>query len=204
MTSGAPSCSEAQGFRYAYPPITKEAALSDVSPEIKERAGKIQLVLLDADGVLTDGRIYISSNGEEARAFDVTDGHGVVMGRHAGIRFGIVSGRRSKAVQARAAELQIAETHQGVLDKAACLSEIRDRLKLPPEAICFVGDDVIDVPAMRLAGFAVAPADAVAEVRQCAHYVTARGGGRGAVREVIELIMRASNTWNSVTARYFD
>ncbi len=169
-----------------------------------ERAGKVRLVLLDVDGVLTDGRIYVTSDGQDARAFDVTDGHGIVMGRHAGLQFGIVSGRRSAAVGLRAAELQIEELHQRVLDKAACVREILERRELPPEAVCFVGDDMIDVPAMRLAGFAVAPSDAVAEVRQRAHYVTGRGGGRGAVREVVELILRASNKWNGVTARYFD
>ncbi len=169
-----------------------------------ERAGKVRLVLLDVDGVLTDGRIYVTSDGQDSRAFDVTDGHGIVMGRHAGLQFGIVSGRRSAVVGLRAAELQIEELHQRVLDKAACVREILERRELPPEAVCFVGDDLIDVPAMRMAGFAVAPSDAVPEVRQRAHYVTGRGGGRGAVREVVELILRASNKWNGVTARYFD
>jgi len=165
--------------------------------DFRERAERIRLIVLDADGVLTDGRIIMSSDGTETRAFDVTDGFGIRLGQRAGVIFGVISGRRSEVLQRRAAELGIDELHQGVLDKAACLREILSRRGLAPAQACFIGDDLIDLPAMRLAGFAAAPADAQAAVRDAAHFVAARGGGRGAVREIVELVLRAADRWET-------
>jgi len=163
----------------------------------------VRLILLDSDGVLTDGRIQMSSDGEESRSFYVRDGLGIRMGQHAGLAFGILSGRQSRVVAQRASELEIAEVHQGVLNKADCFRDVVRRLEIPPEAVCFVGDDLIDVPAMRLAGFAAAPADAASEAREVAHYVTDREGGRGAVREVVDLVLRASGSWDSAVKHCF-
>jgi 3-deoxy-D-manno-octulosonate 8-phosphate phosphatase (KDO 8-P phosphatase) len=180
-----------------------ENELSEVSSETLQRAGKVRLVLLDVDGVLTDGRIQMSSSGEESRSFYVRDGLGIRLAQRAGLAFGIVSGRKSQLVDQRAAELGITEIHQQVSDKASRFREIVQRLEIPAEAVCFVGDDLIDVPAMRLAGFAAAPVDAAPETLEVAHYVTEREGGRGAVREVVDLVLRASGTWDSAISHCF-
>jgi 3-deoxy-D-manno-octulosonate 8-phosphate phosphatase (KDO 8-P phosphatase) len=176
--------------------------LTTIGPEIQERASRVRLVLLDGDGVLTDGRIIMSSDGTETRAFDVTDGFGIRLGTRAGLLFGIVSGRRSEVLARRAAELQIDELHQGVLHKARCVREILDRRGVSPEELCFVGDDVIDLPPMRLAGLAAAPAGARDEVREAAHFVADRAGGRGAVRDVVELILRAGGKWEAALREF--
>jgi 3-deoxy-D-manno-octulosonate 8-phosphate phosphatase (KDO 8-P phosphatase) len=177
--------------------------LPELNSETLERAGRVRLILLDVDGVLTDGRIHMSSNGDEGRSFFVRDGLGIRMGQVAGLEFGILSGRESEVVARRAAELRITELHQRVHYKADCFREVVERLGIPADAVCFVGDDLIDVPAMRLAGFAVAPADAAPETLEAAHYVTQCEGGRGAVREVVDLVLRASGKWEAVLERCF-
>lgn len=173
-----------------------------LSEENKERAARIRLILLDVDGVLTDGRIRIGSDGVEQRVFHVRDGTGIRVGQAAGLSFGILSGRKSAAVERRAAELGISEVHQGVHDKLRRFEEILQRVDLQGDAVCFVGDDLIDIPVMRKSGFAAAPADAVPEAREIAHHVTELGGGAGAVREVVELVLRASGQWDAATRRY--
>jgi 3-deoxy-D-manno-octulosonate 8-phosphate phosphatase (KDO 8-P phosphatase) len=177
--------------------------LNTPSTDVDDRARRVRLVLLDSDGVLTDGRIIVTSDGAEARAFDVRDGHGIRMGQAAGLSFGVISGRSSPALTSRAEELEFDEIHQGVHDKLALVRELVAKLALAPADVCFVGDDLIDIPAMRYCGLAVAPADAMEEVRQVAHHVTRRAGGRGAVREVVDLLLRAGGSWDRVTARYF-
>jgi 3-deoxy-D-manno-octulosonate 8-phosphate phosphatase (KDO 8-P phosphatase) len=178
------------------------ATLSDASADVLERARKIRMVLLDSDGVLTDGRIIVTGDGGEARSFDVRDGHGIRMGQRAGLLFGVISGRESRALDLRASELDFVEIHQRVLDKLERVDEIVSRRGIGLEELCFVGDDVIDLPVMRRCGRAVAPCDAVADVRGVAHYVTQRRGGRGAVRELVELLLKANGSWNRVMARY--
>jgi 3-deoxy-D-manno-octulosonate 8-phosphate phosphatase (KDO 8-P phosphatase) len=175
-----------------------------VDPEVVERARRIRLILLDVDGVLTDGRIHLGGGEEDARAFYVRDGLGIRMGQEAGLSFGIVSGRRSEVVARRAAELKITEVHQGVLDKAEVFDGIVQKSGVSTESVCFVGDDVIDLPAMRRAGLAAAPSDADPETRRFAHYVTEREGGRGAVREVVDLVLRASGRWDDVMRRFIE
>jgi 3-deoxy-D-manno-octulosonate 8-phosphate phosphatase (KDO 8-P phosphatase) len=174
-----------------------------LEPRLAERARRVRLVLFDSDGVLTDGRIYYAPD-DGMRAFDVKDGHGIRMGQEAGLAFGAISGRESSALARRAAELDFDELHQRVHDKVACVEGILRGRGLEAEQVCFVGDDLIDVPVMRRVGLAAAPADAVPEVLRAAHFVTDRPGGRGAAREVIELILRASGKWDQVTRRYFD
>jgi 3-deoxy-D-manno-octulosonate 8-phosphate phosphatase (KDO 8-P phosphatase) len=172
------------------------------SPQVRERAAKVRLIVLDSDGVLTDGRIVLGSDGSEIRSFHVTDGFGIRLGRQAGLDFAIVSGRRSDVLARRAAELNIEEVHQRILDKAGCVQGILDRVGVPAEAACFVGDDLIDLPAMRLVGLAAAPADAQPDVREAAHFVSGRDGGRGAVREVVELVLRAAGKWDGAVRQF--
>jgi 3-deoxy-D-manno-octulosonate 8-phosphate phosphatase (KDO 8-P phosphatase) len=164
----------------------------------------VRLILMDVDGVMTDGRIHVSDQGHESRSFDVKDGHGIRMGQQASIEFAIISGRRSPLVEHRAAELGITEVHQRILDKSAQVSEILQRLDLSREMACFIGDDLIDIPAMRGVGLAVATADAVPQVLETAHFVTRRPGGRGAVREVVDMVLQAGGHWDEVTRRYYE
>lgn len=172
-------------------------------PEIVERASRVRWVLLDVDGVLTDGRLFMGSNDFEGRSFHVRDGHAVRIGQLAGLRFGIVSGRESEVVTRRATELSIQEVHQGIHDKLSCVDEIATRHDLSHDVIAYIGDDLVDVPVMRRVGLAAAPSDAAAEAREAAHYVTEVGGGRGAVREVVDLVLRATGKFEQVTERFF-
>lgn len=176
--------------------------MSEPGGEILDRAAKVRFVLLDVDGVLTDGRLLVFSDGTEGRAFHARDGHGIRMGQRAGLHFGLLSGRESRVVADRASELYITEVHQGVLDKGARYREICTRLGLPDEAVCYVGDDVVDVPVLRRVGLAVAPADAVPEALEAAHWVAGRRGGDGVVREVVDLLLHAGGKWGAVADRY--
>jgi 3-deoxy-D-manno-octulosonate 8-phosphate phosphatase (KDO 8-P phosphatase) len=178
--------------------------MADVSKGVVERARKVRLVLMDADGVLTDGRIIVFADGNEARAFHARDGLAVRIGQAGGLEFGVVSGRRSQTVEARAKELDFVEIHQSVAAKGPCVSEIAKRRGLRPEELCFVGDDIVDVPAFRRCGLAVAPADADPEVFAHAHHVGVSPGGGGIVREVVDLILRARGSWDAATAAYME
>src|SRR5687767_10388461 len=163
--------------------------------DIIERARKIKMLILDCDGVLTDGRILITAEGDEMKSFDVKDGHAIVMFHRAGFRSAIISGRKSAVVQKRVNELGIHHLHEMAWVKIEPYAAILAEEGLSDEAICYVGDDVVDIPLLRRAGLAVAVADAVAEVKAYSHFVTRREGGRGAVREVIELILKAQGKW---------
>jgi 3-deoxy-D-manno-octulosonate 8-phosphate phosphatase (KDO 8-P phosphatase) len=176
--------------------------MSEVSEGVIERARKVRLVLMDADGVLTDGRIIAFADGNEARAFHARDGLAVRIGQAGGLAFGVISGRRSKTVEARAKELDFVEIHQLVAAKGPCVSEIALRRGLRPEELCFVGDDIVDVPAFRRCGLAVAPSDADPEVFAHVHHVGMSQGGYGIVREVVDLILRAHGSWDAATAAY--
>jgi 3-deoxy-D-manno-octulosonate 8-phosphate phosphatase (KDO 8-P phosphatase) len=169
---------------------------------ITERAKRIRLLILDCDGVLTDGRIIMLPGGDETKAFDVKDGHAMVMAQRAGLRIAIISGRRSSVVQARAKELGVAHLHEMAWVKTEPYEAILAEEGLSDEEVCYVGDDVVDIPLLRRAGLAVAVADAVEEAKQYSHFVASRGGGRGAVREVIEIILRAQDKWNEALAKY--
>jgi 3-deoxy-D-manno-octulosonate 8-phosphate phosphatase (KDO 8-P phosphatase) len=176
--------------------------MADVTQAVIERARRVRLVLMDADGVLTDGRIIVLADGNEARAYHARDGLAIRIGQSGGLAFGVVSGRSSKSVEARAKELDFVEIHQHVAAKGACVDEIARRRGLAPEQICFVGDDIVDIPAFRRCGLAVAPNDADPEVFGHVHYVGASDGGRGIVREVVDIILHASGRWDSATASY--
>lgn len=157
-------------------------------------AASIRLLLLDVDGVLTDGRLYLGNDGEEYKAFYTRDGLGLKMLQATGVGVGIVTGRESDIVRHRARDLGISFVIQGCMDKRTAVIDLLATQQLPPAAAAFVGDDVIDLPAMNYVGLAIAVADAHPLVRARAHWTTGERGGRGAVREVCELIMHAQGT----------
>ncbi|MGZ5037758.1 MAG: KdsC family phosphatase [Usitatibacter sp.] len=159
--------------------------------ELTRRARAVRLAIFDVDGVMTDGTIFIAAQGEAFKAFNILDGHGVKMLQSAGVKTAIISGRSSEAVARRAAELSIAHVVQGSADKARAFDELIASLALEPAQCAFVGDDLPDLPVMRRCGLAVAVANAVEPVKAAAHYVTRASGGRGAVREFCELVLRA-------------
>jgi 3-deoxy-D-manno-octulosonate 8-phosphate phosphatase (KDO 8-P phosphatase) len=163
---------------------------------------KVKLLILDVDGVLTDGRIIIDDAGLESKHFDVKDGHGLKVLMRYGIGVVLLTGRTSRVVDHRASDLGITEVHQGIHNKCEALAGILERWKVVPEETAYVGDDVVDIPLLRRVGFGVAVADAVPEVRRVADYVTCRAGGRGAVREVCELLLKAQGRWSDVAVRY--
>lgn len=170
---------------------------------VRQRLAKIDLLLLDVDGVLTDGRVVIDDHGTESKFFDVRDGHGLKLLQRAGVAAGLVTGRRSRVVELRAAELGIDEVHQGVKDKLSVVRRILKHRGLRPEQVGYVGDDVVDLPVMLQVGAAIAVADAHSCVRERAHWVTDAAGGRGAVREVCDALLVARGCWEEVTQRYF-
>lgn len=169
---------------------------------MNDRLKDIRLLLLDVDGVMTDGGIIYDGNGLETKVFNVKDGHGIKMLQRCGIEVGIITGRTSQVVDFRAKELGIERVYQGALKKLESYADVKLKTGLSDAQIAYVGDDVIDVPVMRRVAFAAAPADALAEARNVAHYVTSVGGGRGAVREVCDLILKGRGLWDEVTARY--
>lgn len=178
--------------------------MNEAAEDIIERARKIKLLILDCDGVLTDGRIIMLPDGDETKTFDVKDGHAMVMAQRAGLRIAIISGRKSSVVRARARELGVAHLHEMAWVKLEPYEKILVEEAISDEEVCYVGDDVVDIPLLRRAGLAVAVADAVEEAKKFSHFVTARAGGRGAVREVIELILKAQDKWREALARYVD
>ncbi len=164
-----------------------------MNEEILQRARKIKLLLLDCDGVLTDGRLYFTEQGETIKVFHVRDGQGLVSWHAAGFRSGIISGRNSRIVEIRARELGIEFVYQGASDKIEAFEEILAAANVSAEETAFVGDDVADVSLLLRVGLAVALADAVSEAKEAAHFVTENKGGRGAVREITDLILQAKN-----------
>ena len=156
-----------------------------------ERARNIRLLVLDVDGVLTDGRLYLSAAGEELKVFHVRDGSGLVAVQRAGITVAIISGRDSAAVTRRAAELGIRHVRQGVADKGAALDQLLEELGVSAAATACVGDDTPDVPMLRRAGLAIGVADAHPALLAAAHWVTHSNGGQGAVREACDLLLSA-------------
>jgi 3-deoxy-D-manno-octulosonate 8-phosphate phosphatase (KDO 8-P phosphatase) len=170
--------------------------------EAYERAKNIRLIIFDVDGVMTDGSLFMGDDGQEYKAFNSLDGHGIKMLKASGVEPAIITGRTSQVVELRARNLGISHLYQGSEDKLATYHELIAKLDLPQEMTAFMGDDVVDLPVMRRCGLSLSVPDAPALVKQHAHYVTQRGGGRGAVREVCELIMSAQNTLESQLVRY--
>jgi len=170
--------------------------------QIQARTKQLRLLLLDVDGVLTDGTISVSGKGEERKSFHIRDGSAILWARHAGIDVGLLSGRKSGATAKRAAELKITIVVEGETDKRTAFARIATAQNLTNEEIAYMGDDLLDLPVLQIAGLSAAPADACEDVRRRVHYVTQSAGGRGAVREFIELILRGRGQWDPMVQRY--
>ncbi len=172
------------------------------SPPTGEKVAPIRLLILDVDGVLTDGSIIYGSSGEELKAFNVKDGAGLKYWRRVGHATGIITGRESSMVLRRAKELDIQYVEMNAKNKAPALERLLAAAGVKPEEAAMVGDDLPDIPIMRRVGLAVAVRDAVLEVREAADMVTEKKGGKGAVREVIEYILKAQGRWEGIMERY--
>jgi len=163
---------------------------------------RIRMLVMDVDGVLTDGSILLHADGSESKTFNVQDGHGVKLWHRAGLKSAILSGREAPVVLARARQLGIGIVLQGQLEKLPAYETILKESGLTAQETAYIGDDVLDLPLVRRAGFGVAVANAVGELKAAADYVTAAGGGRGAIREVIEYILRRTGRWDQLMERY--
>ncbi len=177
--------------------------LADTSDELLARAKAVKLLLFDVDGVLTDGSLFLDNRGEEYKAFNSRDGHGLKMLQRNGVAVGIITGRESQIVAHRTRELGIQHVRQGCADKFPVYEQLIAELGLQPEQVGFVGDDVVDLPIMLRVGFAVSPQDGHFLVKRHAHWVTPSGGGRGAGRDVCELLMLAHGTFGAEMQRYY-
>jgi 3-deoxy-D-manno-octulosonate 8-phosphate phosphatase (KDO 8-P phosphatase) len=167
-----------------------------------EAAAKVKLILLDVDGVLTNGKILLHADGSESKQFDIRDGTGIVLAQRAGLRVGLLSARQAAATTERAAQLRIPLVRQGATDKLAVYDEILREEHLTDADVAYMGDDLLDLPVLARVGFAAAPADAVPEVRARARWVSGSDGGDGAVRELTEVILRAQGKWEGVVASW--
>jgi 3-deoxy-D-manno-octulosonate 8-phosphate phosphatase (KDO 8-P phosphatase) len=172
--------------------------------ELTARAGRIRLLLLDVDGVLTDGRVYLEGGGREAKAFSIRDGAAIVWAQRSGIEVAILSGRPSEATTRRAAELGIATVLQHGHDKREPFQALLAERQLAADVVAYMGDDLLDLPVLTRAGLSAAPADAAQDVLSRVDWVSAKPGGQGAVRELVELLLRAQQSWDALVARYLD
>ena len=172
-----------------------------VSAALLERAAGIRLAAFDVDGVLTDGRLYYADSGEESKAFSTLDGHGLKLLMGESVRVALITARTSRLLEERARNLGVELLFQGCADKAAALSGLLRELRLDAAQAGYMGDDAVDLPALRLAGLALTVPSAPAAVRRAAHYVTRRGGGRGAVREACELLLLARDRLDAALTR---
>jgi 3-deoxy-D-manno-octulosonate 8-phosphate phosphatase (KDO 8-P phosphatase) len=176
--------------------------MNQVSESVLAKVKQISHLILDVDGVMTDGRIVYDDDGRELKFFDVKDGHGLKLLMRTGIEVILLTGRQSRVVDHRAKDLGIRDVYQGSKNKIQILEQILREKGLAEERLACMGDDLTDIPLVRRCGFSAAPADASEYVKQIVDYVTKKEGGRGAVREVCELILHAQGTWREVVERY--
>jgi 3-deoxy-D-manno-octulosonate 8-phosphate phosphatase (KDO 8-P phosphatase) len=169
-----------------------------------EKAKKIKLLLLDVDGVLTDGRIIYGDHGDELKNFNVNDGLGIMLIRRAGLKCAIITAKGSPIVKKRAKVLRIDKVYSDFHYKIEALEDIKKRFRVNNDEICYVGDDIIDIPILKRVGLAVAVNNAMDDVKKVSHYTTVKKGGKGAVREVCEMILKAQSKWGEVTRAYFE
>ncbi|MBI5750978.1 MAG: HAD family hydrolase [Hydrogenophilales bacterium] len=181
-----------------FAPLTQ----AQTDADINARAARVKLLIFDVDGVLTDGSLYLDDEGREIKAFFSLDGHGIKMLKKSGVEIAIITGRTSNLMRVRAKNLNIDHLYQGAEDKLETFMELSAKLGMAAEQIAVMGDDVVDLPMMRRSGFSVCVPAAPESVRQYAHYVTRLPGGKGAAREVCELIMRAQGTLDAQLAPY--
>ena len=168
----------------------------------RQRAARVQLVLFDVDGVLTDGKILLHADGTESKQFDIKDGTGIVWAHRSGLRVGLLSARTSASTAQRAAQLGITLVHQGVGSKLETYDQMIADVGVSDDRVAYMGDDLLDLPVLARVGFAAAPADAVQEVRARAHWVSTARGGDGAARDLIEVLLRAQDKWDSLIGSY--
>jgi 3-deoxy-D-manno-octulosonate 8-phosphate phosphatase (KDO 8-P phosphatase) len=176
--------------------------MPEVSRELADKIMAVKLVVFDVDGVLTDGRIIFSNSGEETKLFDVKDGHGIKILMRMGIDVAIITARESEVVRRRARDLGITHVFQGIKDKKKSLEELVKASGITPAEMAYMGDDIIDLPVLKRVAFSAAVADAVAEVIERVDYVAQRPGGRGAARELAELILKVQGKWDEVMKLY--
>lgn len=174
-----------------------------IPAKIRQKAKKIKLLLLDVDGVLTDGGIVMNDRGEEIKRFDVRDGHGIRLLSRAGIQIGLITGRNSKVLSHRARDLGIRMVYQRAYDKLDIYNKIKRKNGFKDHEIAYVGDDIVDLPILSKVGLALTVRDCWAELKREVDYVARGKGGRGAVREIIELILKAQGKWQGLTRRYY-
>ena len=167
--------------------------------QIEAIAKKIKLLILDVDGVMTDGSIILDNEGNELKRFHVRDGHGIKMLQRAGIKVAIITGRQSKVVEIRAKELGIEEVHQRIFMKSVLYEQLLQKYNLKDENVAFMGDDIVDIELLKRAGLPAVPSDADEGVKKWALFISGKKGGRGAVRELIDLILKSSGLWGSVS-----
>jgi len=174
----------------------------ELKEDLKKQAAKIKLLLLDVDGVLTDGRIIYDSRGHDMKFFDVHDGMGVYALKRAGVPTILITAKGSRAIKPRARDMQVEAVFENISPKSAILDKILKKYKVDKEQICFVGDDLVDLCLMKKVGFPVSVFNACSEIKQASAYITLRQGGRGAVREVAELILKAQGKWQEIVKLY--
>ncbi|MCZ6562080.1 MAG: HAD-IIIA family hydrolase [Deltaproteobacteria bacterium] len=175
-----------------------------ISAKIRRKAQRIKLLLLDVDGVISDGRIIVDNGGQEMKFFDARDGHGIRLLARAGIEVGLLTGRSSRVVTHRARDLGIRMVYQKVFNKVDVYQKIKQRKRLTDLEVAYVGDDIVDLPVLRRVGLSIAVRDAWEGLKNKVDYVTERKGGRGAVREVVEMLLHAQGKWGEVTKIYYD
>jgi 3-deoxy-D-manno-octulosonate 8-phosphate phosphatase (KDO 8-P phosphatase) len=174
----------------------------EIENTLKEKASRIKLLLLDVDGVLTDGRIIYDSRARDSKFFDVHDGLGVYLLSKAGIKTVLITAKGSATIKPRAKDMRVAEVFSDISPKSAILGKLLKKYNATEEEVCFVGDDLVDLGLMKLVGFGVAVANACPEIKNAASYITVRHGGRGAVREVAELILKSQGKWEEIVKSY--
>jgi 3-deoxy-D-manno-octulosonate 8-phosphate phosphatase (KDO 8-P phosphatase) len=168
---------------------------------IEEKAKKIKLLILDVDGVLTDSRIIYDNFGDEIKCFSVYDGFGMMLLYRAGIKSVIITAKKTRIVERRARDMHVSKVYSDH-KKLKVYEEILKKFKVKDEEVCFIGDDLIDLPVLKRVGLSIAPPEAVDEVKKSCHYITKKSGGKGAVRELIEIILKSQGLWYNVTAEY--
>ncbi len=172
--------------------------MNKIDEKIKEKAKKVKIVLMDVDGTLTDGKIYILPSGDEIKAYDVKDGAAIVLAQLLGLKVGIITGKKSTNVLERAKRLKIEDVYVGAINKLPALKDIMEKYGYSTDDICYIGDDIGDYSVMKSVGFSVAVGDAHYKIKEIADYITEKRGGQGAVREVFDIIFEAKNLYEEL------
>jgi 3-deoxy-D-manno-octulosonate 8-phosphate phosphatase (KDO 8-P phosphatase) len=174
-----------------------------ITKKLKEKIKKIKLVILDVDGVLTNGKIIYNSSGNDTKEFNVKDGFGVRLLTRAGIKSVLLTARTSKVLERRAHDMGVEAVHDNALEKLPVYKKITSKFNLKDDEVCFMADDLVDLPVLKKVGFSASPSDALEDIKKRSDYVAKNKGGHGAVRELAELILKVQNKWDEVTKRYY-